>query len=141
MNAINFDTGLVSYTINGKYELTFNPTDSAFVQKLYAAFDSLDSKQEQYKAETETAANDPAKVFELAEKRDAEMRENVDGVLGAGASDVIFEGMNLYALASGLPVWANLFLAIMDEIDTGFAREQKATNPRVLKYQARYGKK
>lgn len=141
MNAINFDTGLVSYTINGKYELAFNPTDSAFVQKLYAAFDSLDGKQEQYKAETEAASNEPAKVFALAEKRDAEMRENVDGVLGAGASDVIFEGMNLYALANGLPVWANLFLAIMDEIDTGFAKEQKATNPRIAKYQSRYGKR
>ena len=46
--------------------------------------------------------------------------------------------MNVYALSDGLPVWANLMLTIMDEIDTTFAREQKATNPRISKYTKKY---
>ena len=34
----------------------------------------------------------------------------------------------------------NLMLAIMDEVDTTFAREQKATNPRIQKYTKKYHK-
>lgn len=48
--------------------------------------------------------------------------------------------MNVYALSDGLPVWVNLMLAVMDEIDTAFAREQKQTNPRIAKYTAKYHK-
>ena len=51
-----------------------------------------------------------------------------------------FNTPNVYAMADGLPVWCNLLFAIMDEIDTSFAREQKATNPRIQKYTAKYHK-
>lgn len=141
MNALNFDTGLVTYSVNGKYELAFNPTDSTFVQKLYDAFDTLDGKQEAYRAEVAAAGTDPKKVFEVANKLDVEMRRIIDGVLGDGASEAIFGSMSLYALANGLPVWANLFLAVMDTVDVSFAREQKATNPRLQKYKSRYSTK
>ena len=53
MRELNFDTGLVNYSINGKCEVAFNPTDSAFVEKLFNAFDVLDKKQESYKEEVE----------------------------------------------------------------------------------------
>ena len=113
MAEIRFDTGLVSYDINGKATVCFNPTDSAFVEKLFRTFDTLDQKQEAYKAE----------INGLADQR------------------AIFGGMNVYAIADGLPVWCNLMLAIIDEIDTSFAREQKKTNPRLAKYAAKYQKK
>mgnify|MGYP000858518948 CR=1 FL=1 len=50
MKDLIFDTGLVTYNINGKCEFSFNPTDSAFVEKLFNAFDILDKKQDAYKA-------------------------------------------------------------------------------------------
>ena len=43
-----------------------------------------------------------------------------------------------YAMADGLHVWTNFLLALMDETDSAFAREQKATNPRIQKYTAKY---
>ena len=46
--------------------------------------------------------------------------------------------MNLYAMADGLHVWTNFLLALMDETDSAFAREQKATNPRIQEYTAKY---
>ncbi|MBQ9720270.1 MAG: hypothetical protein IJV64_06200 [Oscillospiraceae bacterium] len=64
----------------------------------------------------------------------------IDGALGAGCCAAVFGTMNVYALAKGLPVWANLLLAVIDEIDTTFAREQKATNPRLEKYLKKYRK-
>lgn len=139
MKELNFDSGLVTYSINGKCEVTFNPTDSNFVERLYTAFEELDKKQEGYKAQVDKMA-DKKEIFEFARERDAEMRTIIDGVFDSLVSDALFGGMNVYAVAGGLPVWCNLMLAVMDEIDTTFAREQKATNPRIAKYTAKYQK-
>ena len=53
MKELSFDSGLVTYSLNGKCEVSFNPTDSNFVEKLYSAFEELDKKQEGYKAQIE----------------------------------------------------------------------------------------
>ena len=137
---LQFDTGLVTYHLNEQCDVVFNPTDSVFVEKLYAAFNDLDKKQEAYQDQV-SRMTDRAKIFDLMRERDKEMRGLIDGVFDAPVCAMLFGGMNVYAMASGLPVWANLMLAIMDEVDTAFAREQKATNPRVQKYMAKYHKK
>lgn len=140
MSEIRFDTGLVSYNINGAATVVFNPTDTAFVERLFKTFDTLDQQQEAYKKEIE-GVDDKRKIFDIARERDAAMRSMIDEALGAPVCDEIFGGMNVYAMADGLPVWCNLMLAIIDEIDTSFATEQKKTNPRLAKYTARYQKK
>lgn len=140
MKELNFDSGLVTYSINGKCEVTFNPTDSNFVERLYNAFEELDKKQEGYKSQVEKMAN-KKEIFEFARERDAEMRGIIDGVFGVPVCDALFQDMNVYSVAGGLPVWCNLILSIMDEIDTTFAREQKMTNPKLQKYLAKYQKK
>lgn len=61
--------------------------------------------------------------------------------LGESRDAAVFGTMNVYALADGLPVWCNLMLAIIDEMDSSFAREKKASNPRVQKYLAKYKRK
>ena len=133
MKELNFDSGLVTYSLNGKCEVSFNPTDSNFVERLYSAFEDLD------KAQIEKMA-DKKEIFEFARERDAEMRGIIDGVFDAPVSEAVFGGMNVYAIANGLPVWCNLMMAVMDEIDTTFSREQKLTNPRISKYTAKYQK-
>ena len=136
--ALQFDTGLVNYQLNDTVTVSFNPTDAAFVERLFKTFDALDEKQESYKAEIEKA--EKREIFAIARRRDAEMREMIDETLRAPVCDALFGGMNVYALASGLPVWANLLLTIMDEIDTVFAREQKLTDSRIKKYSEKYSK-
>ena len=139
MKEITFDTGLVTYSINGQTEISFNPTDSAFVERLFCAFDTLDKRQEQYKQEVEKTSNN-REIFDTARKMDADMREIINDVFGEDICTSLFGHMNVYAMADGLPVWANLLLAIMDEIDTTFAREQKQTNTRITKYTSKYHK-
>ena len=139
MKELNFESGLVTYSLNGKCEVIFNPSDSNFVERLYSAFEDLDKEQEGYKATIEKMAN-KREIFEFARERDSEMREIIDGLFGVPVSDALFGGMNVYALANGLPVWCNLMLAVMDEVDSTYAREQKATNPRIAKYTAKYQK-
>lgn len=139
MAELNFETGLVTYTINGKCDVSFNPTDSNFVERLYSAFEDLDRKQEGYKAQIERMA-DKKEIFGFARERDKEMRDIIDGVFESPVSDAIFGGLNVYALAEGVPVWCNLMLSVMDAIDSTFAREQKAMNPRIHKYIDKYQK-
>lgn len=139
MKDLNFDSGVVTYSLNGKCEVSFNPTDSNFVERIYTAFNDLDKKQDEYKSRIEKMA-DKKEIFEFARERDAEMRTIIDGVFDAPVCDAVFGSMNIYAMASGLPAWVNLMLAVMDECDTTFAREQKATNPRIAKYTAKWSK-
>lgn len=136
--ALNFETGIVTFSVNGACEVSFNPTDSAFVEKLFNAFDTLDQRQERYKAEVEKVS-DKREIFSIARRQDAEMREIINGVFG-NVSDAVFGSMNVYAMANGLPVWCNFLLAAMDEIDTTFAAQQKLTNPRITKYTSKYHK-
>ena len=125
--------------MNGKCDISFNPTDSAFVERLFNAFDTLDKKQEAYKTEI-SKVGDNREIFDIARRRDEEMREMIDGVFERPVCRDLFGGMNVYAMADGLPVWCNFLLTVMDEVDTTFAREQKLTNPRIQKYTAKYHK-
>lgn len=137
MKELSFETGLVTYDLNGLVQVTFNPTDSAFVERLFNTFDALDKKQESYKTEVDRTA-DSREVFDVARRWDSEMRAMIDDVFQQPVCETLFGTMNVYAMAGGLPAWVNFLLTIMEEIDTAFAREQKATNPRLQKYMDKY---
>lgn len=143
MPALEFSTGLVSYElpgVNGPVSITFNPTDAAFMERLYNTFEALDKADEQRKAELEKVKG-TREIFDMARKWDKEMRSMVDEAMGAPVSETLFGGMNVYALGDGLPVWANLLLTVMDEIDATFVREQAQSGSRIQKYTAKYRKK
>ena len=88
MKELVFDTGLVTFSLNGKCEVTFNPTDSDFVKRLFDAFDTLDKKNDSYKAEIEKIA-DKKQIFEIARQRDREMREIIDAVFESPVSELV----------------------------------------------------
>ena len=137
MSTLSFETGLRTYSLNDACEVRFNPTDSAFAQRLFEAFETLEQKQEDYQRQA-AALKEPREIFAFARQRDLEMRELLDEVLGASVCAPLFGGMSLYAMAGGLPVWCNLLLALMDEMDAALVREQKASNPRLKKYLDKY---
>ena len=139
MAEIKFETGVVSFDVNGAVTIEFNPTDCEIVEKIFNTFDELDKKQDAYKAEIERCA-DKKEIFDIARRRDAEIRGMMDNLFEKPISEPLFGTMNVYAMADGLPVWCNLMLGIIDQIDTTFAREQKATNARIKKYTERWKK-
>lgn len=139
MKNLSFDTGLVTFTLNDACKVSFNPTDSFFVEKLFNTFDALDRKEESYR--DQVSKMEKREIFDFARKRDQEMRALIDDLFGVPVCEALFGGMNVYSLADGLPVWTNLLMAVIDEVDTTFAREQKATNPRIQKYTAKYTRK
>lgn len=138
MKELNFDTGLVTYMVNGKVEISFNPADVAFVDRLFKTFDGLAQRQDH--AEIEKQEANGADLFALAEQRDKYMREQIDHIFGEPVSDSIFGNMSVYALAGGLPLWCNFLMAVIDEIDEAIQEEQRAASPRVDKYMAKYAK-
>lgn len=137
MPEIRFDTGLVTYDLNGACQVTFNPTDSSFVEKLLSTMDTLDVLQDEHSAQAQQE-NDSAELFRKAREHDHVMRDNLDQLFGVPVCEKLFGGMNLYAMADGLPVWCNLVLAVMDEISAASQREMKRTDPRLAKYTAKY---
>lgn len=138
-NAIKFNTGLVDYDVNG-VTVKINPTDLAFIERIFDTFNRMDDKQEEYSKAIE-AAKDTNKIFEVLRRMEAEMRAEIDGVFNAEVCEGIFGKLSVYALADGLPLWVNLMLALIDEMDSSFAREKKATNPRIKKYTDKYKKR
>lgn len=138
MQELNISTGLVTYKVNGKLEVTLNPTDIAFVEKLYSVFEELDKKQEAYKAEINAA--EKREVFNIANRMDTELREMVNGAFGMDICSAVFGNMSVCAMADGLPLWANLLLGFMDVVDDTFISEQKKTSTRITKYSSKYHK-
>lgn len=140
MKELSFDTGLVTFNLNGAVELSFNPADADFVERIYNTFDALDKKQDEYKAEAEKATG-KREIFDVARKWDEEMRKMIDRVLGADVCGNLFGTMNVYALnKDGLPVWAALMLTILDQVDTSFGERQQKTSATISKYTKKYHK-
>lgn len=135
-DAIVFDSGLKEYSLNNAVTVRFNPTDMNFIQRVYDAFERMDNRQEAYKAELDKV--DDRKVFDLASRYDAEIRDEINGIFDCDVCTPLFGNMSVNTLADGLPIWANFFFAIIDTFDGAFAEEKKKTNPRIKKYTEKY---
>lgn len=138
MADIRFETGIKEFNINGAVAVRFSPTDMNFIEKVYNAMENIDKRQETYKAEIGTMKDEA--VFDLARRVDAEARDEINAIFGSDICTSIFGDLSLYALADGFPIWANLLLAIIDQLEGAFAEEKKKTNPRIQKYTAKYKK-
>lgn len=139
MKELVFDSGVVSYSLNGKCEVSFNPGDQTFAERFYNALEKMGNMQEGYSKQAE-GIDDPQKAFDLAKKRDEEMGAVLDGLFNAPVCETVFGDMSLCAFANGLPVWINLMLSILDEIEENLDKIEKQADPRIEKYKAKYGK-
>jgi hypothetical protein len=139
MADIRFDTGVQSFQINGGVNVEFNPTDSEFAKKLFSLFEELEARQHEYAKRAENEA-DPKKILDLADQFDKEIREKIDAIFGKPICADVFK-TNVLALGDGLPVWANLMLSVLDQMDTGFDVQKAKTNARVKQYTERWARR
>ena len=137
MKALNFDTGINEYDLGGKVTVHFNPTDVGFLEKLSDSFAALDLIQEEVKLSQEEIT-DEKDVFNLAKNLDGKMRDILNALFGMDVCTPLFGGMNLFAPAGGLPVWANLMLAVADEVEVSMNGELKKRETRIKKYTEKY---
>ena len=135
MKELNFDLGLNEYNLGGKVTVKFNPTDVSFLEKLSDSFATLDRIQEEVKREEITEEKD---VYNLAKNLDRKMRDIIDALFGEDVCTPLFGEMNLFSSAGGLPVWANLMLAIADEVEASMQGELEKRNDKIRKYTEKY---
>ena len=67
MAELNVKNGAVTYTINGKGEVTFNPTDADFINRMYTAFDAMEKKQDAYSTQIRELAG-TVEMFDFARR-------------------------------------------------------------------------
>ena len=139
MKQLSFSDGLEEYRLNDRVSVRFNPTDMSFLEKLASAFEQLDALQEEVRSSREKITDD-REVFPLARELDSKMRSIVGGLFDADVCTPLFGGMNLFASSGGLPVWANLMLAISDEVRSSMSAELAAREKRIAKYVDKYKK-
>lgn len=136
MKELNVNTGVEEYRLNDKCTVFFNPSDPAFADKLYTAFDTLKQKQDKRESDVENMST--REVFDWLKKLDAEMRETIDAVFGQPVCEALFGDVSVYAIADGTPLWMNLMLAIIDELDEGIKREKAFHSEKLAKYTKKY---
>ncbi|MBQ6427798.1 MAG: hypothetical protein IJK03_03400, partial [Oscillospiraceae bacterium] len=110
----------------------------SFLERLAELFSRLDALQEEVSALQESTPEE--EVFPLAKSLDARMRDLLDGFFGTPVCEALFGSMNLFASAGGLPVWANLLLALTEEVEAAMQGELTAREARIAKYTAKYKK-
>ena len=137
MKSLSFDSGIEEYDLDGKVTVRFNPTDVSFLEKLSDSFQVLDLIQEEVKLSQEEIT-DEKDVFNLAKNLDTKMRDIINALFGQDVCTPLFGEMNLFASAGGLPVWANLMLAIADEVQNSMQGELKKREARIRKYTDKY---
>lgn len=139
MPELKIESGIKEYDLNGKVTVLFNPTDTMFIERCFDTFSSLDDIQTSFQ-EKVTQATDNATLFTVAKEMDAEIRGKINALFGFDVCTPLLGDMSICALAGGLPIWANIMLAMIDEMDGSFANEKKQRNPRLDKYIKKYKK-
>lgn len=132
---IKFESGVKEYNLGGKVTVEFNPTDVGFANKMFDAFSALDAKTEEYQKRIN---ENKADVFAISRDMDAEMRDIINGLFGKDVCTPLIGDINIYARADGLPLWANLILAVMDVMEVTAQAEDKAAQKRIDKYTKKY---
>ncbi len=119
MEELKFDTGRVSYEINGVPDaLAFNPTDANFVCRLMDFLESTGEKHDAMSMEIQNQ-KDPRQVLALYRKAEEEIRADMNDLFGEKAVDSAFQGQSCLAMVNGLPQWLNFSLAVFELIQKG----------------------
>ncbi len=137
MRELRFEDGLEEYRLNDRVTVRFNPTDLVFLERVSSAFEKLDALQEEVRASREKIT-DEREVFPLARDLDGKMRSILNELFNDDVCTPLFGSMNLFASSSGLPVWANLMLAITEEVQNSMQDELQQREQRIAKYVSKY---
>lgn len=131
---ITFDTGLKTFKVNDKCEITFNPYDVFFLGKITAAAEKMDKLQSGLR----TAGDDWAIIYQKSKEVDKQMREIIDELFAAPVCDKLFDGISVFAIGNGWPLWSNLLFAVVDNMDAGLEVEKEKAQVRIRKYSEKY---
>lgn len=145
LNFLNIDLGVKSYTIKpSTYEdgddavvVKFNPTDTNFSKKIFETFGEMDKMAEEYKKKIERVHGTP-EIFKISDELDENMRGRINSLFGKDICTAVAGDINMYAMAGGMPIWANILLEIFDKMEDSFSKEKKLSDEKIAKYTSKY---
>ena len=137
MPNLSVNTGIEEYTLNDNVKVRLNPTDPAFVKRIFNRFSELEAKDKAWREKIRDLSK-PEEVMAAYDEGEALFARAVDDILGEGTCRGVAGDTSVLSLAGGAPIWMNILLAIIDEMDSAIAREQKAANPKLEKYLKKY---
>ena len=108
-----------------------------FLEKLSHTFEQLDSLQDEVRKSRDSITDD-REVFPIVRELDAKMRGVINELFGDDVCTPLFGSVNLFASSGGLPLWANLLLAITDEVQSAMQGELDTREKRIAKYVEKY---
>lgn len=111
------------------------PEINNFVSALYDLFAEC---AERYEADKDKKFENNTAFFEYVRQRDAEVSGGVDRLFGEDTAAAVFQGHSAHAMAEGLPLWTNFFLAVIDTVPEEMSKQIRASKPRVEKYLKKY---
>lgn len=146
MAELNIGSGVKSYIING-CEIKFNPTDAFFTERLCQVLFELDAKRDEKEKEIKAAQKMDGveglkKIFELSRRYDKEMRDTLDNAVGAPISQAVAGDISIFAVSEAdLPLYVDVIMTLIDQMDAGITAATKAMNPKLEKYVSKYQKR
>jgi len=136
---ISVNTGIKEFSLADKVSVFFNPSDTSFAQKIFDVFMALEDKQNEYIERIKEIGENP-EIFTVGKEMDAEMRGAINGIFGIDVITPLIGDCNVYALADGMPIWANLLTAVIDVMDETVKAETKKSKEKIDKYTKKYHK-
>lgn len=139
MAEINFSTGVVEMSVNGKRTIRFNPSDVGFMETLYGLMAKIEKDETEIQKKREKT-DDAAKVFDYFRSSDKRMRNTVDAVFGENFCNDVFDGVRLVAMdtVTGLTVIENFIFAVIDQMDESVRTSLEKRNASIAKYTEKY---
>lgn len=131
---IQINTGAREFNLGGKVSVWFNPTDTTFLERMRDVFLQMQSKQEDIARRIADAED----VYEESRKIDAEMRDALKNIFGVDVVTPLIGDMNVYALADGLPIWAQILISTMDVIQKTVEEERNKSVQKIKEYTEKY---
>lgn len=140
MNTLKLETGIETFDLNGKCEVSFNPSDMDFLNRVFQAFTELE------KINTDTQAKISGvegfeEIHALATEGDKAMRPIIDGVFGVPVCDAVFETNVTARTKDGIPIWAAFLMQIIDVCDANIDGMDARASKKVKAYTDKYRKK
>ena len=77
-------------------------------------------------------------MFPIVRELGTRMRDVMNELFGDDVCAPLFGSVNLFASSGGLPLWANLMLAITDEVQSAMKGELDQREKRIAKYVEKY---
>ncbi len=116
MQNLNFDDGSIKLAVQGNPNrlLIFNPTDYNLAAKFYKLVENSETKGKEIREKAKIVeGKDNKELIQFLTETDEYFKGELDKVFGDGASELIFNGINIMSTASnGDFVLSNFLMAL-----------------------------